>query len=338
MDKWYSLSGDQSDTVISTRIRLARNIDDIAFPWRLDFQGKTKVNELVKNAVFEEFPEQFGYISMTDLSHLQAVSLAERHVISPEFTSCEEGTGLLISSDESVSIMICEEDHIRLQVMKSGLALSEAYKTADSIDNSLDKSLHYAFDERIGYMTADPTNLGTAMRASVFLHLPALTACGQINAISNTVSKLGLSIGGAYGSRKKPAGDIYQISNRITLGITEDTATSNLESIVRQLINQERSAAEREIKNPALEDKIYRSLGVLENARMLNTDEFMELISYVRLGAAAGIIDIPIETINALITDMQPATVSVTNEGIDTVAARDIRRAELVRKALVQNR
>ena len=162
MDKWYSLSGDQSDTVISTRIRLARNIDDIAFPWRLDFQGKTKVNELVKNAVFEEFPEQFGYISMTDLSHLQAVSLAERHVISPEFTSCEEGTGLLISSDESVSIMICEEDHIRLQVMKSGLALSEAYKTADSIDNSLDKSLHYAFDERIGYMTADPTNLGHA--------------------------------------------------------------------------------------------------------------------------------------------------------------------------------
>ncbi|MBR6360338.1 MAG: protein arginine kinase [Clostridia bacterium] len=334
MNKWYAEKGSQSETVISTRIRLARNIDDFVFPCRLDTEGKNKVNELVKKAVFETCGDGFSYISMKDLSHLQAVSLAERHIISPEFTSCAEGTGLIISDDESVSIMICEEDHIRLQVMKSGLALDEAYKIADEADNALDEKLSYAFDERIGYMTSDPTNLGTAMRASVFLHLPALTACGQINAIANTVSKLGLSIGGAYGSRKKPAGDIYQISNRITLGITEETAVANLKSIVLQLINQERSAAEREIKNPALEDKIYRSLGVLENARMLGSDEIMELISYVRFGASAGLLDIPVERINALITDMQPATIAVSDEEASTVAKRDARRAELVRQAL----
>ena len=271
---------------------------------------------------------------MKDLSRLQAVSLAERHLISPEFASKQDGSALVLSSDESVSIMLCEEDHIRLQVMKAGLALEEAYDIADKLDSMLDKKLKYAFDERIGYLTQCPTNLGTAMRASVMLHLPALTRCGQMTRLANTVSKLGLTIRGANGEGSQPKGDIYQISNQITLGITEETAIANLKSIVLQLIAQERAAAAEIVKNPAEEDKIFRALGVLRNARLLSTDEFMELISVVRLGAARGLIDVGIEKINELIVNMQPATISASNSEANNPAARDAYRAKAVREAL----
>lgn len=336
MSKWYNLKGEQSDIVLSTRIRLARNINDFLFPAHLNAEGKGKVNELVKSAVLTNTDGDYSYIDMKDLSRLQAVSLAERHLISPEFASRNEGTALIISEDESVSIMLNEEDHIRLQVMKSGLALEEAYEMADKLDSIIDENVNYAFDEKLGYLTACPTNLGTAMRASVLLHLPALTASNQISDLSSTISKLGLSLTGAYGNRRQPAGDIYQISNQITLGITEETAIANLKSIVMQIVNREKTAAEREIKNPATEDRIYRSLGVLQNARLINTNEFMQLISAVRFGATNGIVDIPIETINALIIDMQPATISVTHEGIESINARDAARAEYVRTALKQ--
>ncbi len=334
MNKWYIEKGDQGDIVLSTRIRLARNINDFPFPCRLDAAGKDRVNALVKSAVFENDSKDFSYIEMKDLSRLQAVSLAERHLISPEFASKKDGSALILSEDESVSIMLCEEDHIRLQVMKAGLALEEAYDTADKLDSMLDGRLNYAFDERIGYLTQCPTNLGTAMRASVMLHLPALTRCGQISRLANTVSKLGLTVRGAYGEGSRASGDIYQISNQITLGITEETAIANLKSIVLQLVAQERAAAAEIIKNPSEEDKIFRALGVLKNARLLSTDEFMELISVVRLGAARGLIDTQLEKINELIVDMQPATISAANKSADGPAARDAVRAKAVREAL----
>lgn len=334
MNKWYSGKGNESDVVLSTRIRLARNLEEFPFPSRLDKSGKEKVNELVRSALFENDEHGFSYVDMNSLTKIQAVSLAERHLISPEFASSHQDSALVLSEDESISIMLCEEDHIRLQVMGPGLALEETYAVADSIDRALDEKLKYAFDERLGYLTSCPTNLGTAMRASVLLHLPALTACGQMPGLANTVSKLGLNICGAYGSRTQPAGDIYQVSNQITLGITEETAIANLKSIVLQLAAQERSAAERAIKNPAEEDRIYRALGIMQNARLLNGNEFMELVSKVRFGAAAGILDIPVEKLNGLIIDMQPATLSVTNENIDSITARDAVRAEKVRNIL----
>ena len=334
MSKWYAEKGEQNDVIISTRIRLARNIDGFVYPHLLDKDGKNRINEKVKKAVFEKLGDGYSFCEMSSFTPLQAVSLAERHLISADFASRRDESGLIISDDESVSIMICEEDHVKLQVMKSGFALGGAFARADEIDDSLDSSLSFSFDERIGYLTSSPANLGTAMRASVFLHLPALTLCGQISAIASTVSKLGLSISGAYGSRKKPSGDIYQISNKITLGITEETAISNLESIVRQIANRERGAAEREIKDPSAEDKIYRAYGLLKNARLLTTEEFMSLITYVRFGAYAGLLDIPVEKIDALIIEVQPATVSVSNEDINTVTERDAKRAEIVRKAL----
>lgn len=333
MSKWYIEKGDQGDVVLSTRIRLARNLDEYPFPCRLDIDGKNKVNSLVKSVLFENDSNNFSFIEMKDLTRQQAVSFAERHLISPEFAVKKDGSALVLSSDESVSIMLCEEDHIRLQVMKAGLALEEAFDIADKIDNVLDSKLNYAFDERIGYLTQCPTNLGTAMRASVMLHLPALTRCGQISRLANTVSKLGLTIRGAYGEGSHPGGDIYQISNQITLGITEETAIANLKSIVLQLVAQERAAAAEMIKNPVEEDKIFRALGVLRNARLLSTDEFMELISVVRLGAARGVLETNLEKINELIVSMQPATVSVMNANADSPAQRDAVRAAAVRAA-----
>ena len=334
MNKWYIEKGDQGDVVLSTRIRLARNLDEFPFPSRLDIAGKNKVNSIVKSTLFENDGKDFSYIEMKDLSRLQAVSLAERHLISPEFASKKDGSALILSADESVSIMLCEEDHIRLQVMKAGLALEEAFDFADKLDSIIDGKVKYAFDERIGYLTQCPTNLGTAMRASVMLHLPALTRCGQISRLANTVSKLGLTIRGAYGEGTQPKGDIYQISNQITLGITEETAIANLKSIVLQLVAQERAAAAEIIKNPAEEDKIFRALGVLKNARLLSTDEFMELISVVRLGAARGLVEADIEKLNDLIVNMQPATISVANGEADGPAARDALRAKTVRETL----
>lgn len=334
MSKWYIEKGDQGDVVLSTRIRLARNLDEFPFPSRLDAAGKNKVNSIIKSTLFENDGKDFSYIEMKDLTRLQAVSLAERHLISPEFASKKEGSALILSADESVSIMLCEEDHIRLQVMKAGLALEEAYDIADKLDSIIDGKVKYAFDERIGYLTRCPTNLGTAMRASVMLHLPALTRCGQISRLANTVSKLGLTIRGAYGEGSQPKGDIYQISNQITLGITEETAIANLKSIVLQLVAQERAAAAEIIKNPAEEDKIYRALGVLRSARLLSTDEFMELVSLVRLGAARNIIDVDIEKLNSLIVNMQPATVSVSDSNADSPSARDTVRAKTVRETL----
>ena len=334
MSKWYIEKGDEGDVVLSTRIRLARNLDDFPFPAKLDNTAKSKINEMIRDAIFEIDSETFRYLEMRSLTQIQAFSLAERHLISPEFASSREGRALIITPDESVSIMLCEEDHIRLQVMKAGLALEQTFDIADKIDSMLDGRLRYAYDERIGYLTQCPTNLGTAMRASVMLHLPALTRCGQISKLASTVSKLGLTLRGAYGEGSAPKGDIYQLSNQITLGITEEAAIANLKAIVLQLVNQERAAAAELARNPVEEDKIFRSLGVLQSARLLSTDEFMELISAVRMGAARGIIDIELETTNELIVKMQPATISAESDTVTDAAQRDAARAAAVREAL----
>ena len=260
MNKWYIEKGAEGDVALSTRIRLARNIADFPFPSKLDIKGKNENCSLLRGVLAGEGADDFKYIDMNCLTPSQAVSLAERHLISPEFTTNRDGRGLLLTDDESVSIMICEEDHIRLQVMKAGLSLDEAFETADKIDNRLDAALDYAFDDRIGYLTQCPTNLGTAMRASVMLHLPALTATGKISSIASTVSKLGLTIRGAYGEGTSARGCIYQMSNRITLGITERAALDNLRAITLQIAAQERAAQEVVLKRPAEEDKVFRAM------------------------------------------------------------------------------
>ena len=336
--KWYDEKGEQADVVLSTRIRLSRNLRDYPFPCRLKAEQKKEISEKVREALADGKNGEFGFIDMGALTKTQAISLAERHLISPEFTTCPEGSALMITKDESVSLMLCEEDHIRLQVIKPGFALEEAYNDASRIDTALDSKLHFSFDEKLGYLTQYPTNLGTAMKASVMLHLPALTKSGKISRFASTVSKLGLVLRGTYGGSYKPLGDIYMLSNQITLGISEEAAITNLKSIAGHIIEQEVEAAKELAETIGEQDRIYRAFGLLKYARLLTSKNFMELISIVRMGAATGVLDIPIEKINGLIIKMQPATISAANADADDVTVRDKIRAEAVREAFADIR
>ena len=302
MSKWYIGEGDHNDIVISTRIRIARNLADYPFPVRLDNKSKIEVNEKIRDAL--DGKENLTYTELKTLTRSQIVSLAERHLISPEFASNSDARALLMSDNEDISIMLCEEDHIRIQVMKSGLALKEAYELADKIDTEINQSLKYAFDEKLGYLTQCPANLGTGMRASVMLHLPALTAKGQIGSLASTVSKLGLTIRGAYGEGMSAMGDLYQLSNQVSLGISEKSAIDNLKTITLQLAAQERAAREETSKSIETEDAVFRAYGILKSARILSTKEFMSLISKVRLGAVLGMIKTDLKTINELMVSM----------------------------------
>ena len=332
MAKWYLGEGEQSDVVLSTRIRLARNLADYPFPARLDTKSRIAVNEIVRDAV----PAAAGlkYIEMKTLTQAQIVSLAERHLISPEFASSTDGRALLLSDSEEISVMLQEEDHIRLQVMKPGLSLAEAYAEADRLDSAINEHVKFAFDERLGYLTECPTNLGTGMRASVMLHLPALTALGRMNTLASTVSKLGLTIRGAYGEGSASMGDLYQLSNQVTLGITEKGAIENLKTIVLQLASQERAARAELLKNAETEDMIYRAYGVLKSARLLGTKEFMQLASRVRMGAVGGLLGVDPKLLNELMVSMQPASLNAQAGKILDARERDILRAKTVRERL----
>lgn len=332
MSKWYIGEGDHNDIVISTRIRIARNLADYPFPVRLDNKSKIEVNEKIRDAL--DGKENLTYTELKTLTRSQIVSLAERHLISPEFASNSDARALLMSDNEDISIMLCEEDHIRIQVMKSGLALKEAYELADKIDTEINQSLKYAFDEKLGYLTQCPTNLGTGMRASVMLHLPALTAKGQIGSLASTVSKLGLTIRGAYGEGMSAMGDLYQLSNQVSLGISEKSAIDNLKTITLQLAAQERAAREEASKSIETEDAVFRAYGILKSARILSTKEFMSLISKVRLGAVLGVIKTDLKTINELMVSMQPATINAFVGKTLSLEERDVERAKIVRERL----
>ncbi len=332
MAKWYLGEGEQSDVVISTRIRLARNLADYPFPSKLDTKNRIAVNEIVRDAV--PAAAQLQYIEMKTLTQAQIVSLAEKHLISPEFASSADGRALLLSESEEISIMLNEEDHIRLQVMKPGLSLMEAYETADRLDSAINEKITFAFDERLGYLTECPTNLGTGMRASVMLHLPALTAMNRIGTLAATVSKLGLTIRGAYGEGTTPMGDLYQISNQVTLGISEKSAIENLKTIVLQLAAQERAARTEMLKTIETEDSIYRAYGVLKSARLLGTKEFMRLASKVRMGAVGGRIGVDPKLLNELMISLQPASLNAqAGKNLDA-RERDTERAKIVRERL----
>ena len=207
MKKWYEKAGEQGDIIVSTRIRLARNLKNFPFPCKLQKDGMLKVDTIVRDAILNgnsAIAGDFEYIDMGSLTQIDAVSLVERHLVSPEFASEREGRGLLLMKDESVSIMINEEDHLRIQVMQQGLALDEAYQMANRLDTLLDERLKFAFDDRLGYLTQCPTNLGTGMRASLMLHLPALQDSGAMNRIAGNLSKLGMTIRGLYGEGTQP--------------------------------------------------------------------------------------------------------------------------------------
>ncbi|MBQ8210759.1 MAG: protein arginine kinase [Clostridia bacterium] len=333
MNKWYE-NKSNNDVVLSTRIRFARNLEDYPFPCRLDTQGKEQVCKAVKDALADVSGLQLQYIEMSSLTQKQAVALAERHLISPEFATPQAGRALLLSPDESVSIMLCEEDHIRIQVIKSGLDLQGTFDLANKIDDLLDSKLKFAFDERIGYLTQCPTNLGTGMRASVMMHLPSLSKCNQISRLVSTVSKLGLTIRGTYGEGTGAKGDIYQLSNQISLGISENNALDNLKAITMQIATQERTVGEEFVKNVNVLDRINRAYGILSTARLLSTDEMLDLFSWVRLGVMYKIIDTDITILNELTETMQAATLACANREDMNGDERDEARAKAVRNKL----
>ena len=332
--KWYKSSGNQGDIVLSTRVRLARNLEDYPFPSRLDSKEKEEVSSIIKEGLSDYNEIALSESEMSALTPAGAVSLAEKHLISPEFASDTKGRSLLLSESEDVSIMLCEEDHVRIQVIYPGLSLEEAFNTAEKIDSHLEKKLSYAFNEKLGYLTQCPTNLGTGMRASVMLHLPALSKKGAMRGLSTTVSKLGLTLRGSYGEGSEVSGDIYQLSNQVTLGISESAAIQNLSSIAMQIIAQEKQARAVLVKDEDFMDKIYRAYGILKSAYKLTSRELTNLLSYVRLGAAQGILNVPLETLSSLFIELQPATMNAQSEAPLSQSQRDIKRAEKVREAL----
>ena len=327
-----------NDVVISTRIRLARDLKDFPFPCKLNSQGREKVIEKVRDAVKKSnspVASDFSFIKMSELTSSQSVSLVEKRLVSPEFISETDGRALLISKDECFSIMINEEDHIRLQVITKGLSLEQAYDTADKLDTLLDENLDFAFDEKLGYLTQCPTNLGTGMRASVMLHLPALEKSRAISRIAGNLSKLGLTIRGAHGEGTEPKGALYQLSNQVTLGISEKAAIENLKNITEQLIAQENQARERLCSSIDIQDAISRSLGILRSALVISHDEALKLLSNVRLGIVSKqITDVSTETIDKLMLAVEPATLTVSLNKNLSAHDRDIERAKLIRAEL----
>ena len=331
---WYKNKGNEGDIVLSTRVRLARNLTEYPFPGRLDESQKKDIANLVNNILSQENTFDLDFIDMSALSPAETVSLAEKHLISPEFACDTLVRSLLLSKDEDISIMICEEDHIRIQTVYPGLSLSEAFETALKIDEILENEISYAFDENLGYLTQCPTNIGTALRASVMLHLPALSKKGAMQRLSTTVAKLGLTLRGSYGEGSEISGDIYQLSNQVTLGISEEAAITNLNSIAMQIIAQEKQTRALLVKDEDYLDRIYRAYGILKSAYKLTSKELMNLISYVRVGVSEGILDIPTEKLRSLTVLLQPATLNASSGKILTQTERDILRSQKVREEL----
>ncbi len=334
MAKWY-MEDALNDIIISSRVRLARNIEGFPFCSKLNAEQISKINSMVKTAISEinePTLRDLKYIEMKDVPKAEIFAMVERHIISPAFAENCSDKAILLSSDESVSVMICEEDHLRIQVLCAGLRLEEAYNKAERLDTLLCEKLHFAYHKTLGYLTECPTNIGTGLRASVMLHLPILSANGSISALSETVGKIGFTVRGLYGEGSASSGSLYQLSNQITLGLTEKDAISNLIGVANQFVSREeneRNNAERE----RLEDNIFRSLGILKNARILNSNEMMELTSLIKLGVSMGILNIDKNVPVRIFIEGQP-NMLISKYGVENALERDKLRAETIRELL----
>lgn len=336
--KWYQRSGKDYDVVLSTRVRLARNLRSFPFPNAMNPLQREQVNKLVKEAVENggsALSGRFKYIELEKLEQYELVSLMERHLVSPEFVREPKGRALMLLDDESVSIMLCEEDHLRIQAMSQGFEPDTVYELADRLDTLLSERLDFAANEKWGYLTACPTNLGTAMRASVMVHLPALEATGALRQVSESIGKMGLTIRGMYGEGSKSSGAIYQISNQETLGVTEKATIEKLGGVIEKIAKLEREARTKLAKNESIQDSIWRAYGILRSARRLSGSEFVDLFSTMRMGAATGVITgLDLDTLGSLFVEAQPATMMLRAGKPLKPDERDARRAEMVRTAL----
>ncbi|MDP4086520.1 MAG: protein arginine kinase [Bacillota bacterium] len=341
ISSWMSEEGPDSDIILSSRIRLARNFNEYNFPTLYAPEEAKeiiiKMEEILKKLDVNQFG-RMELLKINDLQQLEKMVLVEKHLISPQLAESSPYGACLVTENEDVSIMVNEEDHIRIQCLFPGLQLTEALKAANQIDDLLESFIHFAFDEKHGYLTSCPTNVGTGLRGSVMMHLPGLILTHQINRIIPAINQLGLAVRGIYGEGSEALGNIFQISNQITLGKSEEDIVEDLHGVVNQLISQERSAREalRKTSNIQLEDRVYRSYGILANSRIIESKEAARCLSDVRLGIDMGYIQNTSKNIlNELMILTQPGFLQQYAGGPLRPHERDIRRATLIRERLL---
>src|SRR5947209_17532132 len=309
--EWLRGTGPESDIVVSSRIRLARNLAAFPFSNRATPHQKSEIEGLLKDRVAKlDVDPKLACYSLSGLTPLDRQFLVERQLISRELASAEGPRAVAFGPRENTSLMINEEDHLRLQVMRSGLALDEAWQMIDRVDDLLEQKVSYAFSDEFGYLTACPTNVGTGMRSSVMLHLPALGLTKQIEKVFRALQKINLVVRGLYGEGSRASGDFYQISNQVTLGKSEATALGEIREVNLQIIAYERQARAALLREnrQGLHDRVARAYGTLQSATMMTSEETMELLSSVRLGTNLGLIEeVPIMTVNELFLHTQPA-------------------------------
>ena len=331
---WYLENGKDSDIIVSSRIRLARNIKEFPFKIKMTKEDKNKLLEKVK-FITPSIGYGLKFLYLKDMDDITKMSLVEKHILSPEMALKKEQDGaILINDEENICIMLNEEDHIRLQVFASGLDLQNTLNLAVEIDEKLDELLGFSASEKYGFLTACPTNVGTGLRASVMVHLPALKITGNLNKLLHIVNSFGMTIRGAYGEESKAKSDIYQISNNQTLGITEKEIVTNLENITKKVMEQERLARKYLAKNSDdLEDKVYRSYGILTNARKLTSEECDNLLSDIKLGTDLGIIEeLDDSKVKELMLYTKPANLQKRVGKILDANERDKNRTEVIKK------
>ncbi|MFH0954163.1 MAG: protein arginine kinase [Verrucomicrobiota bacterium] len=334
---WLGTAED-SGIVVSSRLRLARNLKEAAFPgWAGEQECDRIWKELqpVLQALTRMAP---GFAAgMSDLDELDRQVLFERHLISREQSEKGRGSGLVASADETQAIMVNEEDHLRMQVITAGLNLKETWARIDELDSQIEKSFAYAFSARLGYLTACPTNVGTGMRASVMLHVPGLVLMNQINPIVKGVSKIGLAVRGLWGEGTEAVGNMFQISNQISLGEKEENIIANLEQIVLEIVNHEKNARAQlmEKREAILRDHVGRAYGILANAHILSSKEALDLLSGLNLGIELGILNkVDRKVINELLLMTQPGHLQKAEGKKLKPKDRDRARADLIRTRL----
>ena len=336
--EWLKGTGPSANIVMSSRTRLARNIDKMPFSNWAKEEQLDDVLKMVEAAARQcNFLKNGLFIRLKDLSEVDRIFLVERHLMSPEHARNADYKAVIVDPKEMVSVMVNEEDHLRIQVIQSGLNLQECWRIIDEVDTGLSKSLPFAFSAKWGYLTACPTNAGTGLRGSTMLHLPALVFTGQITKILQAITKLGMNVRGLYGEGTDAMGNVFQISNQISMGITEEDIIDNIERITNQLISREDATRKMLLtKNKeGLFDRISRAYGTLKSAHIINSNETVTLLSAIRLGVDLGIVkNMDRRTVNELFILTQPAHLQKLEGKLLNADERDVKRAEIVKSRL----
>ncbi len=336
--RWLEADGSDASIVMSSRIRLARNIANLQYPGRAPADVQASAKNYIRMALDDRGLLDTGKLYDSEsIGRLDRDFLIERHLISPEFMREPRDGAVYVLNDESVSIMINEEDHLRIQSFRSGLEIRAAMSRANDIDKKLNERLDYDFSSKYGYLTSCPTNVGTGLRASVLIHLPGLVLTNEIDAVISQITKVGLAVRGFYGEGTDVLGNLFQISNQTTLGRTEEDIIGSLEEVTRQLMSHEENARRTMVRDAGeeIKDKIWRAYGILKHARVLTSEEAMNLLSAVRLGVSMGILDmLPMRLINEIMLLAQPAHLQKLLRRELSSSERDNKRAELVRSRL----